>query len=499
MKNRILIIALMAVLSLPFFSHSGYSYDSSEIEQFLIANRTLNGNPYRTSGGENVDQLFMIDLIQEEIENFNNLIDDYDDPDNPLDGYAWDLKIFHPGETAGVLPSDGKPYPIIIICKGATGATPELYWYMDWLASEYAQKGYVVAIPQFIVDTSGPPPGFAPITDIRVDIYSLQVSQTIDYLEEKFSSSGLLNSDETTLIGHSFGGYVSLRATCHDRRIARIALLSAYYEDYYELNVIDTYDIMRIINSLLEEEKPALHVQRYTLNSTGCPEIDPECDPVPVIDRFLMNLSEDPWIPFTGYCDGTTYDCSRGGTFYHYTLYSGPKEDGIKNNPYLDHGGGNLELGRPEVIRLLNNFFEAFPISSANEHPVYSLVETRSTPGFEPPVFYLYGDSDGDDIPDNEDNCPFNFNPDQADTDGDGAGDTCDNNPNCFLMAIYGSHSDETARLRHFRDDILSKTQEGRELIKLYYQWSPVIVRVMEADDDFKEDVREMVESHLSQ
>lgn len=34
-------------------------------------------------------------------------------------------------------------------------------------------------------------------------------------------------------------------------------------------------------------------------------------------------------------------------------------------------------------------------------------------------------DSDGDGIPDSEDNCPFAFNPDQADADGDGVGDAC--------------------------------------------------------------------------
>lgn len=35
-------------------------------------------------------------------------------------------------------------------------------------------------------------------------------------------------------------------------------------------------------------------------------------------------------------------------------------------------------------------------------------------------------DSDGDGITDDEDNCPMLANPDQADTDGDGKGDTCD-------------------------------------------------------------------------
>jgi pimeloyl-ACP methyl ester carboxylesterase len=444
MKNTI-IVATSTALALLFFSQSGYSYDSYELEQLLISNRTLDGNPYRTSGGENVDRLFMVDLILEEIENFNNLIDDYDDPYNPSEGYTWDLKIFHPGEAEGILPSDGGPYPIIIICKGATGGSPELYWYMDWLGSEYAKKGYVVAIPQFIADTSGPPLGFESITDIRVDIYALQVSQTIDYLEDNFLASGLLNLDETTVIGHSYGGYVSLRAAINDQRIARIALLSAYYEDYYELNVLDTYDIMRVLNSLSEEAKPALHVQRYTLDSTGCPGIDPECDPVPVIDGFLMNLSEDPWIPFTGYCDGTTYDCSRGGTFYHYTLYNGPKEDEIKNNPYLSHGGGNFELGRPEVIRLLDNFFDTFPISSANEHPVYSLVETRSTPGFEPPVLYLYGDSDGDGIPDDVDNCPTKPNGPEGGTCSAGTtGDSCTRNSDCGCLGYCSMDQEDT-------------------------------------------------------
>ena len=111
MKYSILAITLVAMVSLSFPLQSGYSYDSSDLEQFLMGNRTLNGDPYRISDGKNVDQFFMIDVIQEEIIAFNNLIDDYDDPGNPLDGYTWDLKIFHPGDIPGTLPSDAGPYP----------------------------------------------------------------------------------------------------------------------------------------------------------------------------------------------------------------------------------------------------------------------------------------------------------------------------------------------------------------------------------------------------
>src|SRR5205809_6791704 len=38
-------------------------------------------------------------------------------------------------------------------------------------------------------------------------------------------------------------------------------------------------------------------------------------------------------------------------------------------------------------------------------------------------------DSDGDGVPDSQDNCPLIPNPDQQDTDGDGIGDVCDNCP----------------------------------------------------------------------
>ena len=60
-------------------------------------------------------------------------------------------------------------------------------------------------------------------------------------------------------------------------------------------------------------------------------------------------------------------------------------------------------------------------------------------------------------------------------------------------LALEGDKAQLDA-IRHFRDDVLSQTTEGQEIIKLYYQWSPVIVQAMEDDEQFKEDVKEMID-----
>jgi len=47
--------------------------------------------------------------------------------------------------------------------------------------------------------------------------------------------------------------------------------------------------------------------------------------------------------------------------------------------------------------------------------------------------------------------------------------------------------------LRYIRDNVLSKTTEGQELINLYYELSPAIVNAIEEDEEFKKQVKEMV------
>ena len=63
-KNSRIIVVAMAIITLSFFISPVHAYYLSDIEPFLAYNRTLNGNPYRQSGGENIDYPFMIDFIQ---------------------------------------------------------------------------------------------------------------------------------------------------------------------------------------------------------------------------------------------------------------------------------------------------------------------------------------------------------------------------------------------------------------------------------------------------
>ena len=93
-------------------------------------------------------------------------------------------------------------------------------------------------------------------------------------------------------------------------------------------------------------------------------------------------------------------------------------------------------------------------------------------------------------------NTPFSDAP--ADIRGTlyGIPETTVQNP-CLAREIYGEHSEEVELLRYTRDNILNRSSEGRELIKLYYQWSPVIVRAMEKDEGFKEGMKEMIDGIL--
>jgi len=67
----------------------------------------------------------------------------------------------------------------------------------------------------------------------------------------------------------------------------------------------------------------------------------------------------------------------------------------------------------------------------------------------------------------------------------------------CPSKEIYGEDSVEVELLRYVRDNILSATPEGQEIIRLYYQLSPVIVKAMQNDEEFRQEMKEMIDGVL--
>ena len=50
----------------------------------------------------------------------------------------------------------------------------------------------------------------------------------------------------------------------------------------------------------------------------------------------------------------------------------------------------------------------------------------------------------------------------------------------CPAETIYGENSEQAELLRKYRDNVLSKTPEGQEIIKTYYKFSPTITKLLE-------------------
>ena len=66
------------------------------------------------------------------------------------------------------------------------------------------------------------------------------------------------------------------------------------------------------------------------------------------------------------------------------------------------------------------------------------------------------------------------------------------------METMYGEDSEEVVILKHVRDHILQGTPQGREIVKLYYAWSPFIVRMIENDPDLQDELKEMLDVFLN-
>ena len=126
------------------------------------------------------------------------------------------------------------------------------------------------------------------------------------------------------------------------------------------------------------------------------------------------------------YADAGVMAVMYGAGAYGMTMYTDEMGDGITNPApingnnllaqYADDDAGYLRLSGSQYYQQ-----GAIPL-----------------PGSTPPN----PDSDGDGVPDNQDNCPHNSNPSQEDLDGDGAGDACDN---CISVPNPGQENADAA------------------------------------------------------
>jgi hypothetical protein len=64
----------------------------------------------------------------------------------------------------------------------------------------------------------------------------------------------------------------------------------------------------------------------------------------------------------------------------------------------------------------------------------------------------------------------------------------------CVAVSLYGANSEEVRLLRRLRDEVLNRTAEGQEIIKLYYQLSPFMVSTMKGDAGFNGKVKDMID-----
>ena len=67
----------------------------------------------------------------------------------------------------------------------------------------------------------------------------------------------------------------------------------------------------------------------------------------------------------------------------------------------------------------------------------------------------------------------------------------------CLVESLYGEDSEKTQVLRKFRDDVLSKTTEGKELIQLYYRLSPLTVDLLKSEQELKQEVKHLLDEYM--
>ena len=69
--------------------------------------------------------------------------------------------------------------------------------------------------------------------------------------------------------------------------------------------------------------------------------------------------------------------------------------------------------------------------------------------------------------------------------------------PPCLIEQLYGERSEEAELFRYVRDNVLSTTYEGQELMRLYYKWSFMLAGRLQEDEYLREDVKAIIDDTI--
>jgi hypothetical protein len=238
-----------------------------------------------------------------------------------------------------------------------------------------------------------------------------------------------------------------------------------------------------------DPDNPVQDQYTGTWEMYSAPNADPRVGEM--LARHVLNAAVNPMVYITnggveGIAEGESVSFEAhvtGGGVPAYTYEWSIKEEG---NASWSTVGGN------------SSSWNGDPVSGeAGTYDIRCMVtdsQPRTGEGIWEGFVISTVDSDNDGIPDDEDNCPEVSNPGQEDSDNDSFGDACDNYPSCPVVQLYGEGSEQVQLLRNFRDTVLKETLEGQQLIKLYYEWSPVLVRALDKDAAFRAEIAEMID-----
>lgn len=213
-------------------------------------------------------------------------------------------------------------------------------------------------------------------------------------------------------LGAGVKKYVDVPVLCYDDRE-----VNQYGYLFFEFNETQAYEFCFFANYCPPDGNGRHYTANYSVNiwlgtdDTGTPLYT---DEMPVTEQYE---NEDYYAEPTCFALPVNDDLNTPYLYYEVTLLDWPGNYGTATPNTVISG-----VLTPQDI--MDNFD-----GDDSVDPEHLRFLCDDTPGGEDPCAGKGGDTDGDGICDDDDNCPFDANQYQEDTDNDGIGNVCDDTP----------------------------------------------------------------------